>query len=167
MPSTFRSIAPKAKGAVSNRRIRLRPLAPTPRPSFKISPLLSFSLSIKRQLQLAPHLSFILFAPRHFLLPATRTQTLASDFSSHSTQTFSRPFVHPSTSFLSHASLAMSPSLVTTLASAALLAAMLAQTATAASPQKLAKRYVGSDFETEFSALRSRCRCHSQSRKDH
>lgn len=59
----------------------------------------------------------------------------------------------------------MSPSLVTKLASAALLAAMLTQTATAASPQKLAKRYVGSDFETEFSALPSRSRCHSQSRK--
>jgi hypothetical protein len=44
----------------------------------------------------------------------------------------------------------MSPSLSSKLAAGAVLAALAAQIV-AAEPQKLAKRYVGVDFETDFS----------------
>lgn len=48
----------------------------------------------------------------------------------------------------------MPPSLKSTLAAGAVLAALAAQTASA-DVQKLAKRYVGADFETDFGAARS------------
>lgn len=44
----------------------------------------------------------------------------------------------------------MSPSLSSKLAAGAVLAALAVRTVTA-EPQKLAKRYVGVDFETDFS----------------